>query len=292
MKTKIGYLGPKGSYTWFAVLKIVEYLEKKYPEKIGETNFVAFNTISQAVKALERSEVNYTVVPWENICGGEVTETSDSLAEMPKPLKIVLGAIMPISHVLAVKPENADAPITHLISHSQGFAQCSKFIRTLGNIQRYEVASTAQAAREVKNGKKGWAAICSELAAKQSGLLILKTEICDYPDNRTLFITLGKEELPRDVNLPIRSSVIFTTLNQPGALVRVLQIFDKQRINLSKINSRPFKANGNLPDFKSYLFFVDLDGDKNNLAIQQGWSQIDDFIQFKRFFGSYNVIEI
>ncbi|WP_175266604.1 ACT domain-containing protein [Acidiplasma cupricumulans] len=52
--------------------------------------------------------------------------------------------------------------------------------------------------------------------------------------------------------------MVFSTSNTPGALYRVLSIFDKYSINMSKIESRPVKFNP-----FNYIFFVDIENNKN-----------------------------
>jgi prephenate dehydratase len=49
--------------------------------------------------------------------------------------------------------------------------------------------------------------------------------------------------------------VVFITVNRPGALLQLLEIFAERDLNLTKIESRPTKA-----ELGYYCFFLDVEG--------------------------------
>jgi len=52
---------------------------------------------------------------------------------------------------------------------------------------------------------------------------------------------------------PARTSLIFTTANEPGALIRALEPIARHQLNLSKLESRPSGEPW------TYRFFADID---------------------------------
>ena len=67
-----------------------------------------------------------------------------------------------------------------------------------------------------------------------------------------------------------------------GALYSVLELFKNQKINLCRIESRPFKEKpGN------YVFFVDFIGAKNDEKIQTILKKVKKETLFYKFLGTY-----
>jgi prephenate dehydratase len=79
--------------------------------------------------------------------------------------------------------------------------------------------------------------IAGALAGELYGLQALDDGIEDLPFNYTRFFVLGLEDPPRSQRS--KTSLIFTTRHQPGALYDSLGEFANRHINLTKIESRP-----------------------------------------------------
>jgi prephenate dehydratase len=132
-------------------------------------------------------------------------------------------------------------------------AQCAQTLNRLG-IEPVSHYDTAGAARDLsKKPEVGMAAIASALAAETYGLDILARNIEDLSFNFTRFFVLGHRDPPSSD--PCKTSIIFTTRHEAGALFSVLGELAKRQINLTKIESRPRR---NRP--WHYLFYVDFDG--------------------------------
>ena len=72
---------------------------------------------------------------------------------------------------------------------------------------------------------------------------------------RTRFLLVGPEGTPPAPTGEDRTSVVFQTPNEPGALVAILQEFAERGVNMTRIESRPTRQEPN-----TYNFFVDLAG--------------------------------
>jgi len=113
---------------------------------------------------------------------------------------------------------------------------------------------TAGAAQDLAaNPQPGVAAIASELAAEYYGLEILDRDIEDFTFNYTRFFVLAREAPARAQRN--KTSLVFTTPHEPGALYECLGEFAKRRINLAKIESRP-----RLNRPWQYFFYLDFEG--------------------------------
>ena len=67
-----------------------------------------------------------------------------------------------------------------------------------------------------------------------------------------------------------------------GTLHKTLKPFAKNRINLTKIESRPFRQRP-----WEYIFFIDLEGHTNDKNVKRALDEVKDTSQFLKILGSY-----
>ena len=244
---------------------------------IGD-NLIPYCTIPAVLESVENGESLYGVVPIENSIEGPVGITLDSLAHK-FDLKISDEIIIPINQNLMVNPGTKMEDIEDVYSHSQAISQCREFI-VQNNIQPHYAVSTANAAKNIV-GDKTKAAIGNSKAAELYGLEIIRPNIQDTDNNETRFVVVSKDD-----NEPTgtdKTSIIFSIYeDKPGGLYNVLGIFQKNNVNLTKIESRPSKKG-----LGKYVFFVDFKGHRNDELIERIISEIEDKTYFLKVLGSY-----
>lgn len=251
---KLYFLGPEGTYAQQAMEQLVAKYDIKVEQKIP------LNPITAILKTVDNDKNAFAVLPIENSIEGIVRETIDNLVKLEdENLKITAETVIPISHCLMSEAKNP-SEIKYIISHPQALGQCSGYIcENLKGVTVLEAASTSEAARQAKEKGKEYAAIASKIAAKNFNLNILAEQINDEKDNKTRFILLTRTPLSATENA--KTSIFFSVKNEPGSLVKVLNIFDQEKINLMYIESRPSKKK-----MGEYNFCLDLEGhvtDKN-----------------------------
>jgi chorismate mutase / prephenate dehydratase len=251
----VAFLGPAGTYTHEAAR-----------ERFGRSlPFIACESITEVFHEVGQSTAQYGVVPIENSIEGSVSETHDML--MTSTVGVCGEISIRISHTLMnLSGEMEDVKI--VMSHPQALAQCRLWLaRKLPGIPLQETSSTAAAA-EKAGADSRVAAIASETLGTELGLKVLRKGIQDRQENITRFLVLGTLK-PRRTGKD-RTSIVFWTENEPGALFRILEKFSKRGINLSRIESRPEK--GSMP--WRYAFFVDLDGHRDDPEISECLEEI------------------
>lgn len=270
---KIGYLGPQGTYTEEALIKVYS------PE---EHELIPYTTVSDVLEAVEKGEVDKGIVPIENSIEGSVSETLDFLAFESNVL-IEREILLPIHHHLLGLHGSSVSEIKTIISHPQAFAQCRKNIRKIFKDINLEPAfSTADAARIVSERKEpSVAAIGNALAAQIYGLDILLKDISDYEENTTRFIVTSKE-LAKKTGYDKTSIICFIGDDRPGKLLEILQEFSYRYINLTKITSRPTKKR-----FGEYLFFIDMEGHIDDEPVKSAINCLKCKLPSVKFLGSY-----
>jgi prephenate dehydratase len=261
----ISFLGPKGTFTHEAA------------NSIGD-DLIPYCNIPAVLESVANGETDYGVVPIENSIEGPVGVTLDSLAHK-FDLKIWDEIIIPINQNLIVNPGVTMEDITDVYSHGQAIAQCQEFI-SQNKIQPHYAVSTARAAKDII-GDKNKAAIGNAKTAELYDLEILKANIQDTDNNETRFVVVSKEDHePTGMD---KTSIIFSIYeDRPGGLYNILGIFQKDNVNLTKIESRPSKKG-----LGKYLFFVDFNGHKDDEVIQNILDEIDKNTYFLKVLGSY-----
>jgi chorismate mutase/prephenate dehydratase len=256
---KIAYLGPEGTFTHQAA-------ESRFG---AMSEYVSLNSIEAVFKELEAGRAKFGVVPIENSRDGVVGETLDLLAKAQ--VKIVAELYMPIHISFATKAKNIK-DIKKIYSKDKGFGECREFLNEYGlmNVEQIPVESTAKAAILASKDEDS-AAICSHIAAKLYGVPVLYENIEDVYDNATRFVILS--DFKNGISGHDKTSILVRLKDavEAGALVHFLQDFDKEKINLSKIESRPSKDKSGF----GYWFYIDFYGHIDDEKIQRVLSKHD-----------------
>lgn len=274
MSVKIGYLGPQGTFA--------EEAARQYePGAL----MVPYSSISEVFRAVQKNEVALGIVPVENSLEGSVNVTLDMLAGFAN-IKITAELVLTINQNLAARPGMTMQEITGVVSHPQALAQCREFLSAnLPGIPVMKVNSTAEAARIVALNSETWAAVGNKKAAELYGLTILAENIQDSRDNKTRFIVLGQQDLPRMPNC--KTSIIVSITDRPGGLYQILKEFALRNINLTKIESRPAKKN-----LGDYIFYIELSGHYLDSKVDGALKAVAGQAAWLRFLGSYPAAEI
>lgn len=238
---KVGYLGPKGTFSYEACDEYcIENQEK-----------IEYKTIPETIIALNNNEIDECIVPIENSLQGCVTDSIDTLIQN-SDIKVKKEILLAIKQNLMSKNICDFEDIKIVYSHPQALAQCKKFLKKfLPNAKQVAVESTAYAAKKVSEEDEGCACICNMSCKEEYNLKLLKESIQDNEFNKTKFWVLSKNE-NIEGNFK-KMSMIFSVKDRPGALYNVLEIFNTYNLNLTKIESRPAKT-----VLGEYYFLIDV----------------------------------
>lgn len=270
---KIGFLGPKGTFSYEALLQYAPGAEWEH---------VGCSSIPEIILAVRQGKLDEAIVPIENSLEGAVSATLDIIAS-EEDLRIKRELVIPVRQNLLVKKGVLPGQVRYVLSHPQPIGQCRKYLATeLAHAEVKVVYSTAAAAEEVAGGSGDSAAIASTAAAGVYGLEIAARDIQDGDNNLTRFVVIAVQDSEKTGN--DRTSLVFSTENKPGSLYRVLDIFNLWDINLLRIESRPAKD-----QLGRYIFFVDIEGHRDDDDVRDAMTMVKKKTSFFRFLGSYPV---
>jgi chorismate mutase/prephenate dehydratase len=123
-------------------------------------------------------------------------------------------------------------------------------------------------------------AITGKMAAEVHGLNILEPSIQDVANNTTRFLVIG--QTPSPPTGEDRTALMFCVQDKPGALFAALEPFNRLRISMSKIESRPSKRKA-----WEYFFFVDVDGHSTEPKLQEALAELEKHCTFIKVLGTY-----
>lgn len=266
---KIVYQGTEGAYSQLAM--------KAYFGDAAEGYHV--ETWREAMEAIQRGEADYAVLPIENSSAGIVGENFDLMLEYDN--YIVAEKTIKIEHALLGLPEAELSDIRTVYSHPQALMQSVDFLDDHKEWERVSVKNTAVAAKQVVGEqRKEQAAIASEVTADIYGLKILKNHINYSEENSTRFIIVGGRRLR--LKGADKVSICFEVSHESGSLYRMLSHFMFNNLNMVKIESRPIKDKS-----FEYRFFVDLEGDLGEGAMQNALKGLLEEALYVKVLGNY-----
>ena len=260
----VACLGGSGSYSHDVVTQLYPHAQPSF--------FAHFNDIFRAV---QEGSADLAVIPVENSSAGSVNEVYGLL--MQYCFSIIAAKTMGVHHCLANRSGRTE-DIRCVQSKDIALRQCSRRLAAL-DIPQQAVNSTSSAAQAAA-ADPGLAAVCSETAARQNGLVILARDIQDADNNATRFVVISRELCVPDGAEKI--SLCFNVAHTTGSLNAVLSRFAAAGMNLTKIESRPIAGK----DFE-YDFYLDFTGNTRDSQVLELLCSLEDELPRFHFLGNY-----
>lgn len=293
MALSIAYLGPSGTYSEVAALTYGRWRSTVAQMEVPQ--LCPCPSIIQTLRSLAAGQAEIAVVPVENSIEGGVAATLDTLWQLDN-LEIQQALVLPIAHALISKAPTLTA-IQTVYSHPQALGQCQQWLEQfLPQVNLVPTNSTTEAMGALADNPS-LAAIASERAAELYQLPVLTCPINDFADNCTRFWVLSRKSTAPAADSPVPSGCLISAqatslafslpANQPGSLVKALQVLADRQINLSRIESRPSKR-----ALGDYIFFVDLEAPLAAAAVQSALAELADLTDVLKVLGSYPILEI
>ena len=272
MSIKYAYLGPAGTFTEAALLKIAA----------KDDQLIAYANVTAALDAVRKGECAKALVPIENSVEGVVARTLDELAS-GEPLVITAETTLPVTFSLMTLDKTDIKDIKSIATHPHAESQCRSYIaKNFPNAQVIETASTAAAAKGLSKGDYD-AAIAAPIAAKNYQLKVIAEDIGDNTTAVTRFVVVEKPgKIPTATGKDRTSLAVFIAIDHAGALLEILNEFAKHQVNLSFIQSRPTGA-----QLGHYHFIIDTEGHIDDQAVSAAVAGLKQICEDIRFLGSY-----
>ncbi|GEM_PF-3822741 len=270
----VAYLGTEGSYSHKAALKYFSARTDTI-ELIGHLSF------SDIIKSVEKGNCIYGILPIENTTSGSINEAFDCLHR--STVSIVAELAVSVQHSLVGLEDANIENVKEVLSHPQALTQCSDFLQSLENSQIIPVSSTAEAIKRVAalNDPTVFA-IGNESTARLYGLNVIQAHVSNNTENYTRFFVLSQKQRPVPYEIPAKTTLIFSTGEQAGALLDCLIIFKELNIGMSKLESRPSQY-----DKDEEIFYVDVDINVRSPKFSQVKKHLKKYVKTMKVLGCY-----
>lgn len=236
-RPRLLYLGPPGSFTHAGTTGI-------------DADAEPARDAGEVVAAVQSGAADLGLLPLENSVEGDVAHTLDELVFGSSSVYLRREVVVPVTFVLAALPGTPEASLRRVVSHPHAVAQCRRVVAELG-LDVDLTTSTSQACADVvARGDASVAALSSRVAADLHGLVAVRSAVEDVPGAATRMALLGRELAApsgRDVTL----AVLTPDTNRTGILADALRCFADRGVALSRVSSRPLKA-----QLGTYVFVV------------------------------------
>jgi chorismate mutase / prephenate dehydratase len=271
---RVGYQGTEGAYSDLAA-------RRHFGPSGADVSYRGYDTFDEMLAAVRSGEMDYAMLPVENTTSGSVTSAYDLLTQ--GGLWLVGEEIQKVDHCLLAIEGVPLSRIRRIYSHPVALSQCGRFLSGLRDCHVEAFTDTAMAARRIRDEQDlSQAAIASEEAARLYGLTIIERTIQDQPENYTRMVIVAREAATFDRGIPCKTSLMFATRHEEGALVSCLNILGEHHLSMTKLESRPRPRNP-----WEYLFYVDFEGNVNDPDVAEAIRAMSARASFLRVLGSY-----
>ncbi len=278
---RIAYLGPEGTFTEAALLKISAGGLVPGNASSDRNTAIPVESTPAALAAVRSGDADYACVPIENSIEGSVLPTLDNLAA-GTPLQIFAELTLDVSFTIVVRRGTPASEVETVAAFPVAAAQVRRWLTEhLPKAQVVPANSNAAAAHDVTNGRAD-AGVSTALAAERFGLTVLAADVVDEPNARTRFVLAGQPGPPPDRTGADRTSVVLRLENVPGALVSAMTEFAIRDIDLTRIESRPTRT-----ELGTYIFFLDCVGHIDDDAVAEALKALHRRCADVRYLGSW-----
>ena len=245
---KLCYLGPEGSFTHQASLKVQQQLQSFDNLQLIPT--ACENVLSIASEIEEHN--NWGVIAWENNIEGVVIPNLDLLIDAKNMVGIARVGVDISFDAVVCKSDSIDNCST-IVAHPHALAQCRKFAQERG-LKEKTASSNAAACRDLVPGE---VALCPRICADLYNRQIVSEGVEDFSGARTEFLVLApRDEALNFVNIQRESSSSFSSIiafiprsTGAGVLANLLDVVRDHGLNMTSFMSRPIKGQDGLYSF-------------------------------------------
>lgn len=268
-------LGMGGSYSEIAKDKLF----KSYDLYLYQRSL---NSIKECIEYIDEFSNAIAILPVETSYKGIIRETIDNLIMTKNQnIQILAETTVPVNDCILSKTTEFYS-IMGLIANPNALGKCKRFVKEEMPRQLNVVMADNmdESARLLSNYNLTYSIIGTPKTAELYNLNILKEHIEDDKDNNRRFIVIG-DGATNSTGKDKTSIVMFLDDHQ-GALMEIVQTFVKYNINITHINSKMMNNRA-----EEQAVFIDFDGHKNDVTIQNLLTDLDSHCKTIRVIGSY-----
>ena len=244
--------------------------------------YVPHDTFKETIDDVSNGNCDYAVLPIENSNSGRVEQLISLLPQLK--LFIVGEYVLPVKHQLLGLQGSSLENIRTALSHPQALSQCNMFLSS-HNITTQNALNTAMACLTVIEKQDNTiACVASTLAAETYQLKILAKNIQNDLDNKTRFLVFSTttDKVNDKEGKSITSVLVeFNTQHKRGLMDMMVNLA-KHKLNIRKV-----EAYGTEKNFKSNMFYLEIEADMYDDNFIKAYTYIKQITSDIRVLGCY-----
>lgn len=238
----------------------------------------AHSGVEDVFREVEAGTVHYGVVPVETSREGVLGPTLDVF--LRSRLQICGEVQVRTHHHVLSHSDPATQPLQKVYGIPWVFSSCRLWLdEHLPAVARIPVTTYGEAASRAKADTAA-AAIGGQHCAEVFDLPIVVHNIEDFPDQTARYLVIGQQAVPSSGK--DKTSLLFTIVNEPGALYKMLEPLYRHNVSLARIDSRPSPLGE-----RRCHFFIDILGHHDDPAFQVALREIEKNVVDIRVLGSF-----
>ena len=247
----------------------------------GQATLMPLGDAAEITTAVANGAADRGVVAIEHTILGSVQPSHDAIDATPG-VYAVAETVVPSLLCLLGPPGATLGAVGDVFCHPTALAQCAKFFRANPRITVHTVLDTGASVLDVENlADSQFAVVASRVALLTHQLSVVAPDIQDRPDAQTRFIGLSAERQTLPVGTPVRTTLLVTVGDVPGALLDVLNPLARRGVNIRRLEGRP------TGDPWSYRFFVEFDHNRGDTEVEGLIDEVGNAGLEMRWLGTY-----
>jgi len=282
---KLGYTGVPGAYAYEVMINLLKNSKNSDGgAEVEAKEILSFNTHKELVEGVENGKIDFAILPIENSIVGEVRDSIDLINK--RNIYIVGEVKHKIEHnLLGIKGSKIE-DIKRVYSHEQALMQCSEFLGKYPKWEKVKMNNTALSAKYIGDtGNKENACIANMETKEMYNLELLQADINNEKENFTRFFIVSNRNFICENSEKI--SVITSTKNESGALMKLLKVFSDYGLNMVNLKSRP-KINKPW----EYYFYIDFEGNLEEENVEKALKEIREKSIYLQILGNYKIYNL
>jgi len=247
----------------------------------GDADLIPMLDLADITSAVASGTADRGVLPIEHTILGSVQQSHDAVDAEPGVVAVA-ETVIP-SQLCLLGPVGATLPaVGDVFCYPAALAQCTKFFRAHSAITVHSVLDTGASVLDVENlADPQFAVVASRVALLTHTLSVVAPDIQDRPDAQTRFIGISAERQSLPVGTPVRTTLLITVGDVPGALLQALNPLSRHGVNMRRLEGRP------TGEPWSYRFFVEFDHESGDAEIDDVLTEVRLSARDVRWFGTY-----
>jgi len=247
----------------------------------GDADLIPCRDFADIAAAVASGTADRGVLPVEHTILGSNQPAHDAIDAAPEVVAVA-ETVVP-SHLCLLGPANGTLnEVADVFCHPVAYSQCMKFFRANPRITVNSVLDSGASVVDVENlADPQFAVVASRLALLSRKLTVVAENIQDRPDAQTRFVGISAQRQALPPGTPVRTTLLATVGDVPGALLYSLAPLAKHGVNLRRVEGRPTGAPW------SYRFFVEFDHDSGDAETETAIAEVTAAATDVRWFGTY-----